>query len=111
MNSEPVKKVQKKKVLVDTAIVDDDDNNDDDIDNDNDPEWNPEDADWNGKLWNVQMDVDFIKFFPSEIWHSWVFHKISSLDVLIRDQFECDSEVQMLKWSPSYTYDKSYFLW
>ena len=66
MNSEPVKKVQKKKVLVDTAIVDDDDNNDDDdidIDNDNDPEWNPEDADWNGKLWNVQMDVDFLSFF------------------------------------------------
>ena len=46
LNSEPVKKVQKKKVLVDTAIVDDDDNGDDiDIDNDNDPEWNPEDAD------------------------------------------------------------------
>ena len=47
MNSEPVKKVQKKKVLVDTAIVDDDDDNGDDIDidNDNDPEWNPEDAD------------------------------------------------------------------
>ena len=49
MNSEPVKKVQKKKVLVDTAIVvddEDDDNGDDiDIDNDNDPEWNPEDAD------------------------------------------------------------------
>ena len=67
MNSEPVKKVQKKKVLVDTAIVvddEDDDNGDDiDIDNDNDPEWNPEDADWNGKLWNVQMDVDFLSFF------------------------------------------------
>ena len=54
MNSEPVKdqflkKVEKKKVLVDTTIVADNDDENDDIDNgiddDNDPEWNPEDAD------------------------------------------------------------------
>ena len=52
MNSEPVKdqflkKVEKKKVLVDTTIVNDDENDDIDngIDDDNDPEWNPEDAD------------------------------------------------------------------
>ena len=52
MNSEPVKdqvlkKVEKKKVLVDTTIVNDDENGDIDngIDDDNDPEWNPEDAD------------------------------------------------------------------